>query len=96
VPAFCSLPQFQSDFDSLGLSDQEAFLDAFTQFVEDLEGPEFRKSLRVKGVLGKSGVFEMSWAADGSATFHYGASAHLGEPNIVWRRVGKHAIFNGP
>lgn len=96
MSAFRSLPQFQTDFDGLEAEEQEAFLVAFTEFAEDLAGPQFRKSLRVKKVLGKSGVFEMTWAPDGSATFHYGASVRLGEPNIVWRRVGTHAIFNGP
>src|SRR4051812_15750132 len=34
----------------------------------------------------------MTWAYDGRATFEYGDEVHGGQPHIIWRRVGTHAI----
>jgi hypothetical protein len=70
---------------------------AAQQMVEDLRrGHGFRKGLRVKGVRGAAGVFEMTWADDGRATFRYGASIIGTEPHIIWRRIGTHAILRQP
>ena len=66
-------------------------------FVEDLRsGRPFRKGLRVKGIQGASGIFEMTWADDGRATFEYGDEVVKGEAHIVWRRVGTHSVFTRP
>jgi hypothetical protein len=76
---------------------QRLFLQAVVQFVEDLAAAKgFRKGLRVKGVQGAPGVFEMTWANDGRATFEYGPSLVEGQSHIIWRRVGTHAIFTAP
>ena len=79
-------------------ADQKAaFLTAVAQFVEDLRrGEGFRKGLRVKGVKGASGIFEMIWADDGRATFEYGDPVSEGETHIIWRRVRAHKILNQP
>jgi hypothetical protein len=62
--------------------------------VADLErGQGFRKGLRVKGVQGSPGLYEMTWAGDGRATFSYGASIRADEPHIVWHRVGDHGVI---
>jgi hypothetical protein len=97
VPTYAWLARFGADFDALSPKQQTAFLAAVTQFVEDLgRGREFRKGLRVKGVQGATGIFEMTWADDGRATFEYGEAVTVGEPHIVWRRVGTHTILNRP
>jgi hypothetical protein len=97
VPTYAWLARFRADFERLTPSQQAAFLLAVQQFVEDLQRDRgFRKGLRVKGVQGATGIFEMSWAADGRATFEYGEEVTAGEPHVVWRRVGTHAIFNQP
>ncbi len=97
MPTFEWLRRFSADFDRLTRDQQAAFLAAVALFVDDLRaGREFRKGLRVKGVKGAAGVFEMTWADDGRATFQYGDSVHEGEPHIVWRQVGKHDIFKQP
>jgi hypothetical protein len=97
VPTYAWLARFGADFDSLSPSQQAAFLVAVTQFVEDLQGGRgFRKGLRVKGMRGASGIFEITWADNGRATFEYGASVIDGEPHVIWRRVGTHAIFDRP
>ncbi|MXZ30987.1 MAG: hypothetical protein F4236_01875 [Acidimicrobiia bacterium] len=76
---------------------QKAFLRAVSLFVDDLgEGLSPRPGLRVKGVRGYPGVFEIMWAPDGRATFAYGEERIPGHPHIIWRRVGGHEILRRP
>ncbi len=97
MPTYAWLARFGADFDSLSESQQAAFLVAVAQFVEDLRrGGGFRKGLRVKGVQGATGIFEMTWSDDGRATFEYGDAVTEGEPHVIWRRVGTHAILDRP
>jgi hypothetical protein len=97
VPTFAWLARLGADFDRLSPEQQEAFLAAVANFVADLEdGRDFRPGLRVKGVKGAAGVFEMTWAGDGRATFQYGDAVSPGETHVVWRRVGTHQIFRTP
>jgi hypothetical protein len=97
LPTYAWLDRFTADFDALTPAQQAAFLAAVKQFVEDLKaGTGFRNGLRVKGVKGATGIFEMTWADDGRATFQYGDPATQDEPHIVWRRIGTHRIFNQP
>ncbi len=56
----------------------------------------FRSSLRVKGVQGHPGIYEMTWAGDGRATFHYGQEQRPGELHVVWRRIGGNDILDNP
>jgi hypothetical protein len=91
------LARFAVDFDSLSADQKAAFLTAVAQFVEDLRrGEGFRKGLRVKGVKGAAGIFEMTWADDGRATFEYGDPVREGEAHVIWRRIGAHKILNQP
>jgi hypothetical protein len=97
LPTYAWLARFAADFDSLSPEQQALFLTAIAQFVEDLrDGRGLRKGLRVKGVQGATGIFEMTWAGDGRATFEYGLPIVDGEPHVVWRRIGTHAIFKKP
>ena len=97
MPTYAWIVRFRADFERLTPTQQAAFLVAVQQFVDDLQrGRVFRKGLRVKGIQGASGVFEMTWAPDGRATFEYGDEVTAGEPHVVWRRVGTHTIFKKP
>lgn len=97
MPTFAWLARFGADFDRLSPAQQAAFLASIAEFVEDLRsGGPFRKGLPVKGVQGASGVFEMTWADDGRATFQYGNAVIEGEPHVIWRRVGTHDILRQP
>lgn len=83
------LDTFWKDWDALTPAQQRLFLDAVRQFVDDLSRRQgFRTGLRVKGVRGRRGVYEMTWAPDGRATFSYGTSPHPGDTHIIWRRIG--------
>ncbi|MGE0599754.1 MAG: hypothetical protein AB7J35_11215 [Dehalococcoidia bacterium] len=50
----------------------------------------------MKRVVGYAGIWEMSWAADGRATFSYGPEVIPGERHIIWRRIGTHDIVRNP
>ncbi|MCP3821318.1 hypothetical protein NLX86_25445 [Streptomyces sp. A3M-1-3] len=97
MPTYETLSHFLRDWKNLTASQKAAFLVAVTQFVADLKtGSGFRRGLRVKKMQGFDDVWEMSWAPDGRATFHYGEPVHEGEPHIVWRRIGTHSVFTRP
>jgi hypothetical protein len=96
MPTFAWLARFRSDFDRLSPEQQAAFLAAIEQFVDDLRLGQLRKGLRVKGIRGAPGIFELTWAPDGRATFEYGSEAVPGQPHVVWRRIGTHAVFKEP
>jgi hypothetical protein len=97
VPTYAWLARFRADFERLTPPQQAAFLVAVAQFVEDLGSDRpFRKGLRVKGIKGASGIFEMTWADDGRATFEYGAEVAKGEAHVIWRRIGTHSVFKQP
>jgi hypothetical protein len=97
MPTYAWFERFRADFARLSPAQQSAFLQAVEQFVADLRmGDGFRKGLRVRGVKGATGVYELTWADDGRATFQYGPEITNGEPHVVWRRVGTHDIFKNP
>jgi hypothetical protein len=98
MPTRKVLPSFWRDWQSLTPQQQRKFLAALKQFIADLEKAEhdFHPRLRVKRMQGHPGVWEMSWAPDGRATFEYGDEVHAGKAHIIWRRVGTHSIFRRP
>lgn len=97
MPTYDLLDRFLADFDTLSPEQQQRFRRAVDAFVEDLtEGRRFRAGLRVKRVRGSAGVYEMTWAPNGRATFQFGDPLRPGEAHVVWRRVGTHDIFGRP
>jgi hypothetical protein len=92
------LASFWRDWERLSSTQQRAFRQAVAQFIADIasSGQRFHPRLRVKRVQGHRGVWEMTWAPDGRATFEYGNELRAGEPHIVWRRIGTHSIFRRP
>jgi len=96
VPTFHVWARCRRDFLALSPEQQQLFRTALAHFVEDLGAGSFRPGLRVKGVRGAPGVFEMTWAADGRATFHFGTAIQEGQPHVVWRRCGTHDVLREP
>jgi hypothetical protein len=98
LPTYDLTDRFRKDLELLDAADRARFHRAVQQFIEDLASPArgFRRGLRVKGVRGADGVFELTWAPDGRATFQFGVSLQNDEPHIVWRRIGTHDIFGRP
>lgn len=94
MPTYERLPRFIKDFDALSREQQLLFIAAVEKFVADLKaGKGFRKGLRVKGVQGSPGLYELTWAGNGRATFSYGKSVRDGETHVIWHRVGTHDIL---
>ena len=94
MPTFERLRRFDRDYAALTDAPKDAFRAAVQTFVADLKrGHGFRQGLRVKGIRGAPGVFELTWTDDGRATFSYGESRREGEPHIVWHRVGTHDVL---
>jgi hypothetical protein len=58
--------------------------------------PQFAARLRIKRVNGSDDVWVLTWAADGRATFRYGAQVIAGEAHFVWLRIGSHSILDDP
>lgn len=97
MPTHEEEPLFAREFASLTSAQQARFLDAVRKMVSDMRAAHpFRPGLRIKGVQGHTGIFEMTWAPDGRATFHYGSAIQPNESHIVWRRVGSHDILKQP
>lgn len=92
------LASFWRDWDRLTPQQQRAFREAVARFIADLasDGQSFHPRLRVKRVQGYPGVWEMSWAPDGRATFQYGDEVQAEKTHVIWRRIGTHAIFRRP
>ena len=97
MPHYSLTDRFRKDFNNLDAQDKERFrVTIAEQFVPDLLAGKFRPGLRVKGVHGAPGVYEMTWAPDGRATWQYGEEMEPGEPHIIWRRIGTHDVFRMP
>jgi len=96
MPTYEKDKSFRVDYRRLTPAEKAAFEAAVRKLVHDLRIGVFRKGLRVKRVQSHPGVWEMTWAADGRATFRYGDSIRPGDPHVVWRRVGSHDIFENP
>ena len=95
MPSHARTRQFDRDWKGLSSADRDRYRIAIRRFDTDLSPGRFRPGLRVKGVQGAPGVFEMTWAPDGRATFEYGISLGKG-PHVVWRRIGRHDVFDRP
>jgi len=96
LPTFEALPRFWRDYDRLSPEQRAAFQEAVEKFVDDLGQARLRPGLRVKGIQGAKGIFEVTWANDGPATFQFGESIRPGEPHVIWRRCGTHEILAAP
>ncbi len=97
MATFQTTPRFDRDWKQLAADSRVRFRRVITEeFVPDLARGAFRAGLRVKGVQAAAGVFEMTWAPDGRATFSYGPPQRPGEPHVIWRRIGTHEVFRIP
>ncbi|MBT2423455.1 hypothetical protein J7F01_41170 [Streptomyces sp. ISL-22] len=96
-PTFETRPRFTADLQHLTPAQRRRFrrvvLDAF---VPDLRTGLFRPGLRIKGVRVAPGVYELTWAPDGRATWAYSPEQIAGTLYIVWHRIGTHRILNRP
>ena len=101
APTYDIETAFSRDWKGLSAAQKQDFHVAYRQLKADIAAAnsrpiQFHPSLRIKGVQGRSGVFEMTWAPDGRATFEFGPEQRSGKVHIVWRRIGTHDILSRP
>lgn len=96
LPTYERTRRFDRDHERLSKQERAQFRVALQKFIQDLPGRRFRAGLRVKGIQAAEGVFEMSWSGDGRATFQYGNESQAGQPHVIWRRIGRHAVLGDP
>jgi hypothetical protein len=96
MPTYDQLEPFRRDYAALTERQRSQFQRAVEKFIADLRRGSFRKGLRIKGLEGHPGLWELSWAGDGRATFEYGDEVRVGHPHIIWRRIGTHDILDNP
>lgn len=95
---------FKRDYRKLSPDERAEFkrvvLEEFQPALERREsepGRAWPPALRVKGVEGAPGVWEMTWSftdPDGRATWEW---IKIGEETAIrWRRVGSHSVFADP
>lgn len=95
APTFEVTSRFEADWSRLDAAAKQRFVVAKGHLVADVRaGRVPRPGLRVKRVVGSDGVWEMTFAPDGRATFEYGAEIRPGEVHVVWRRIGSHAVLD--
>ena len=99
MPTYERTFAFIRDFGRLTRQQQDRLLVAVYAFVADVMAMEageidrFRPGLRVKGVQGRPGLLEMTWAPDGRATFMWGVPVVEGRRHVIWIRCGDHGIL---
>ena len=102
MPTYDESGRFRRDRRRLTKAQRARLQAARDSLIADLRDMEagrrssFRPGLRVKGVKGAPGVFEMRWAPDGRATFSWGDKIIPGHRHVIWRRCGTHDIFDSP
>src|SRR5437773_446094 len=98
MPTYKLSESFKRDYAKLTQLQKSDFQLAVRKLIEDLRDRkgQFRKGLRVKPFETAPGVYELTWASDGRATFAFGKPVRPGQPHTVWRRCGDHSIFKNP
>lgn len=97
MPTHDEAIQFFNEYKRLSAQQKALFRRAQAQMVSDLKaGHPFSVNLRIHRVKKVKDVWEMTWDANGRATFNYGTPQQPGDVHIHWRRVGDHSILNQP
>lgn len=96
MPTFEVTRRFRRDYERLTPQQKAALFAAVRKFVQDLRAGSFRKGLRVKAIRGAPGIFEITWASDGRATFEFGPAVRTGDVHVIWRRCGTHGVLDTP
>ena len=96
MPTFEAEPRFLRDYRALSKEQKRLFAAAVRLFVLGLKTRRLPAGLRVKRVQGAIGVWELTWAPNGRATFEYGDELRAGDVHVIWRRIGTHEVFDRP
>jgi hypothetical protein len=95
-PTFEWTNRFSTDWDKLESEERALFRQKVRDlFVPGLTAGELPPGLRVKRVRGTRDVWELTWDGDGRGTFQYGDEIVIGDPHVVWRRIGGRLFRSG-
>lgn len=97
-PTYEARRRFLREYARLTSDERRAFGRARGKLVSALRKspPRFPPELRVKRVQGTGDIWEITFAADGRATFAYGPPEQASEAHVVWRRIGTHDVLRDP
>jgi hypothetical protein len=98
VPTFDRLALFKREYRKLTPEQKKRFGAAVTKLVAALQQtpPRLPGEPLVNPLSGHRGVYELRFAADGRATFTFGAPVRGTQPHIIWRRIGGHEVLREP
>jgi len=104
MPTHDELPRFRNELHHLNRQQLEQFRVACAVFIRCLgeaeaaggKPPDFLKSLGVKRMVDRGGIWELAWSGDGRCTWEYGTPVQQGRFHVIWRRIGGHDIYNDP
>lgn len=96
MPTYEWTTRFGAEWRRLSEDQQRAFLAVVGRFVAGLRAGPVDPRLRVHRVQRQRGVWEITWAPNGRATFEYGREHQPGDPHVIWRRIGDHSILDQP
>ncbi len=98
MPTYEVPAAFRREYERLPADQRRRFIAAVAEPARALDAkpPDFTAGLRVKRVRGTVGVWEMTFAPDGRATFAYGDPVTYDEAHVVWRRIGDHSVLKRP
>ncbi len=86
---------FKKCFESLPEDIKKATRESFKLFQAN-PTPPYHPSLRIKPMKGYKGMFEGHITLSYVFTFHKETDSKTGETIVVFRRIGKHEIYNNP
>jgi len=98
MPTFERGPRLDREFRRLSPELQQAFVAALRLFIDALRFATSDVPAATSGQAraGRDRRVEMTFAADGRATFEYGSERTPGDPHVIWRRIGGHEILREP
>ena len=96
MPTFEAEPRFLKDYRALSKEQKRLFAAAVGLFVVGLRTRRIAAGLRAKRVQSANGVWDLTWAPDGRATFEYGEERRPRDAHVIWRRIGTHEVFDRP
>jgi hypothetical protein len=98
APTFERLAQFKRDYAKLTQSERQLFRAAVKQFVAPLATtpPSDPGEPRVRELGDHPGFFEMRFGTDTRAIYTFGHAVRLGQPHVIWCRIGTSGTLDKP
>lgn len=97
MPTYEARERFRRELAKLSPELRDAFRAARGDFIAAADSGVFPARLRVKRIKSVPGMWEMSFAKDGRATFERETgTVEPGRVHIRWHRIGGHEVLQDP